>query len=202
MQPNRELRKTGHLLPKETAIQRRRLQVFTFFLSVSFRTNSFDRTFDRIASELYARTIRSIVTVRFNRARRVISIPRSCYNYLVFREVVSWIIVREARADAPYWTISNAFKDGQMYQRASIVVTASFSSTSITVSFGSIADHFANTDVSLVRRTIDSFIDRVVTRFNRVRVIPKQSEWNRIISFDIEENNVASFAHFDSSLES
>lgn len=89
-----------------------------------------------------------------------------------------------------------------MYQRASIVVTASFSSMSITVSFGSIADHFANTNVSLVRRTIDSFIDRVVTRFNRVRVIPKQSEWNRIISFDIEENNVASFAHFDSSLES
>lgn len=27
VQPNRELRKTGHLLPKETAIQRRRLQV-------------------------------------------------------------------------------------------------------------------------------------------------------------------------------
>lgn len=85
-----------------------------------------------------------------------------------------------------------------MHQRASIVVTASFSSTSITVSFGSIADHFGNTDVSLVRRTIDSFIDRVVARFN-ARVIPKQSEWNRIILFDIEENNIASFAHFDSS---
>lgn len=45
VQPNRELRKTGHLLPKETAIQRRRLQVFTFLLSISFRTNSFDREF-------------------------------------------------------------------------------------------------------------------------------------------------------------
>ena len=40
--------------------------------------------------------------------------------------------MRGVRADAPYRTISSAFKGGQSRQRACIVATASFSSTSIT----------------------------------------------------------------------
>lgn len=40
--------------------------------------------------------------------------------------------MRGVRADAPYRTISSAFKGRQSRQRASIVATASFSSTSIT----------------------------------------------------------------------
>lgn len=40
--------------------------------------------------------------------------------------------MRGVRADATYRTISSAFKGRQSHQRASIVATASFSSTSIT----------------------------------------------------------------------